>query len=108
MSGEVEDMSTDKRKEAVRAQLVRVFGDKCADIVDYVDTVWCREQFTVWPGDQVRVRRHNNNGHRVYQQPLLGGRVIVAGTETSAQSGGYMEGGVNSAHHVMTLLANKL
>ena len=55
------------------------------------------------------VRRHQNNGHQVYQTPLMqGDRLIVAGTETSPVSGGYMEGAVNSALHVINLLDKKL
>ena len=59
------------------------------------------------------LRRHENNGHSVYQQaaawPAPGAtQLILAGTETAVRSGGYMEGAVNSADTVMQLLNNIL
>ena len=59
------------------------------------------------------LRRHENNGHPVYQQaaawPAPGAaQLILAGTETAVRSGGYMEGAVNSADTVMQLLNNIL
>ena len=100
-----ESMSQEQRREAVRDQLVRVFGEAAGDILDYRDTIWAQERFTV-PEGGARLRHHQNNGHALYQKPVLGGRLIIAGTETSPVSGGYMEGAVNSANHVMTLLNN--
>ena len=59
------------------------------------------------------LRRHENNGHSVYQQAAAwpepgAAQLILAGTETAVRSGGYMEGAVNSADTVMQLLNNIL
>ena len=104
MSDDIESLSKEQRKEAVKEQLSKVFGEEAGKMLDYTDTVWAQEQWTVWGGGKVRLRRHQHNGHQVYQEPLMEGRLIVAGTETSPVSGGYMEGAVNSAQHVKTLL----
>ena len=37
-----ESMSQEQRKAAVRAQLVRVFGEAAADMTDYTDTLWAQ------------------------------------------------------------------
>jgi hypothetical protein len=39
-----------------------------------------------------QVSQYQHNGHQVYQQPLMGGALIIGGTETSNRAGGYMEG----------------
>ena len=101
-----ESMPQEQRREAVRAQLVRVFGEAAGYITDYRDTIWSQERFTTPEGGGARLRHHQNNGHALYQKPVLGVRLIIAGTETSAVSGGYMEGAVNSANHAMTLINN--
>jgi len=96
-----------QRKERIVAQLVRIFGERAAEVLDYQDTIWFQEKLTMGGphhGRAPRVGRHKNNGHRVYQQPLHEGRLIIGGTETSPQAGGYMEGAVNSAKHILNLL----
>ena len=51
-----------------------------------------------------RVSQHQNNGHQVYHQPLMGGALLIGGTETSTRAGGKMEGAVNSANKIATML----
>jgi len=97
----------EERRDSIIAQLVRVFGEQAADYLEYEDTIWFKEKLTMGGPDHgtaPKVGQHKNNGHRVYQQPLLEGRLIIGGTETSPQAGGYMEGAVNSAKHIATLL----
>jgi len=100
-----------ERRDSIIAQLVRVFGERAGDYLEYKDTIWPKETLTVGgPGNgpAPKVSRHKNNGHRVYQQPLMEGRLILGGSETSTQAGGYMEGAVNSARHVDSLLKRAL
>ena len=40
----------------------------------------------------------------LHQQPMMGGRLIIVGTETALHDGGYMEGAVNSANNPMKML----
>lgn len=100
-----------ERRDSIIAQLVRVFGERAGDYLEYKDTIWFKEKLTMGGpdnGSAPRVGRHKNNGHRVYQQPMLEGRLIIGGTETSTTAGGYMEGAVNSAKHIATLLRSPL
>ena len=92
-------MTRDQRREAVMAQLIRIFGDVAAKDAEYEDTVWGQERRTMPDGgDKVYV--HSNVGHSLYQTPLWGGRLYIGGTETSPRAGGYMEGAVTSASNI--------
>jgi len=103
LSGSIARVPFEERKKKVIAQLVRVFGDQASEYIEYRDTVWSKEQFTM-DSQAARVSQHQNNGHQAYQQPLFGGALIIGGTETSPRSGGYMEGAVNSANKITTML----
>ena len=46
MSSDVEVLSPAERLEAVKRQLVKVFGEEAAQVLDYRDTAWSQEQFT--------------------------------------------------------------
>jgi len=97
----------EQRRDRIIAQLTRVFGEQARDYLGYKDTIWFKESLTMGGpnnGPAPRVSRHKNNGHRVYQQALMEGRLIIGGSETSPQAGGYMEGAVNSAKHIDSLL----
>lgn len=100
-------LTLEERRDSIIAQLVRVFGEPAKDYLEYKDTIWFKEKFSMAGpanGRAPKVGRHKNNGHRMFQQPLMEGRLIIGGSETSPQAGGYMEGAVNSAKHVDTLL----
>jgi len=104
-------LTMEERKDDILEQLARVFGDRAMEYLEYRETVWSDERLTMGEESNKPVRRvgrHNNNGHHMYQQPMLGGRVIIGGTETAQQAGGYMEGAVNSAKHIATLLRNPI
>ena len=96
-------MPYEERKKKVTDQLVRVFGNEAREPIDYKDTYWADEEFTM-PKNAGRLSSHKNNGHQVYRTPHLGGTVYIAGTETSSQAGGYMEGAINSANYVFKQL----
>merc|ERR550519_1995332 len=80
----------EQRKDMVREQLVRMFGEKVNGLLDYKDTVWKEEKFTM-PRNKPRLSQHKNNGHKIYQKPHCDNKLFIGGTETSPQSGGYME-----------------
>lgn len=107
----VADLALEQRRDQIVAQLVRVFGDQAGEYLEYKETIWFQEKLTMGGPDNgppPRVGRHKNNGHIVYQKPLYEGRLIIGGSETSLQAGGYMEGAVNSAKHISSLLRTTL
>eukprot|EP00088_Acartia_fossae_P018019 TRINITY_DN2034_c0_g1_i3.p1 TRINITY_DN2034_c0_g1~~TRINITY_DN2034_c0_g1_i3.p1 ORF type:complete len:406 (-),score=95.22 TRINITY_DN2034_c0_g1_i3:186-1403(-) len=104
MDESIASLPYEERKKRVVNQLVRVFGDDAREPLDYKDTYWGEEEFTMPVKNPQRLSAHRNNGHTVYKQPYFGGNLYIAGTETSSQAGGYMEGAVNSANFVFKQL----
>jgi len=96
-------LSFEQRKQKVIDQLVRVFGENAKDYIEYRDTVWSREDLTSID-NPVKLPRHNNNGHKMYQAPFMDGRLFIGGSETATVGAGYMEGAVNSANTISNYL----
>jgi len=93
-----------ERAELVLAQLKRLFGPRAGEIVQYFERDWSADPNTIddewfWvEGDPV------DYGHPALARPMLGGRVVLAGSETSAVGGGHMEGAVRSGHRAAQLV----
>ena len=91
---DVRDLDVERRREAVFVQLGRLFGPEAADPVRYFERDWSNDPYTsdmtVWFDDPVAY------GHHAFAEPLFGGRLIWAGTETAGVGGGHMEGAVRS------------
>ena len=47
MSDDMESVTEEERREAVKTQVRRVFGGEADQMIDYRDTLWTREHFTV-------------------------------------------------------------
>jgi len=107
MDEDVARLPYEKRKAKVVAQLVRVFGPEAGTPLDYKDTFWGNEEFTM-PRNAGRLHRHKNNGHSVYTQAYMGGALYIGGTETSSHAGGYMEGAVTSAANIAKRIKDDL
>ena len=84
------------RKEKVMSQLTNIFGSEAASYLTYEECVWRDETHTFIPPDNF-LMPHQNNGHPFYQEAYFNNRLLIAGAETSARFGGYMEGAVLSA-----------
>ena len=106
LKAQVVQLPFKERKTKVINQLARVFGEEAREFLDYTETTWSEEEFTT-DSQAPRLSRHHNNGHEVYQKPLMDGRLIIGGSETSTLAGGYMEGAVNSANEITRLLTNR-
>ncbi|HVM39706.1 MAG TPA: flavin monoamine oxidase family protein [Acidimicrobiia bacterium] len=97
----------EERKRAVIGSLVKLFGPKAADPVDYVDLDWSAEEWT-----RGCYGAHTPPGVLTRYGPALRrpvGNVHWAGTETAEHWAGYMDGAVESgeraANEVLTALA---
>ena len=88
--------TTAVRKVKVLSQLTQVFGPEAANYQSYDECLWRNEAHTFMPPDNF-LMPHQNNGHALYQKAYLNNRLFIAGAETSARFGGYMEGAVQSA-----------
>jgi monoamine oxidase len=87
--------SPEVRKEYVLRQLQELFGSEVMSAVSYYDKVWDDEYLL--SGSQDIRRPHQHNGHPVFEQPYMDGRLFFCGTETAPVCGGYMEGAVVAA-----------
>lgn len=96
-------VSSEKRKQLVIEQLRRFYGEKVNNYQSYRELVWQKEPFSYSDYDQP-VIPHQNNGHSIYQEPLLDERLIVAGSETATEFPGYMDGAVESARRAVRQL----
>ena len=110
LSADLSSLTRAEREAEVKAQLVKMFGPEAGDNLQYWETLWEKEKFTVWceGKEEERPPSQNNHGHPLYQAPLLGGRLIVGGSETAIRGAGFMEGAVNSAATIMGLVTNLL
>lgn len=87
------------RRELVLKQLQELIGTKASNPVSYFDKVWTDEFISA--GNQIIQRPHQYNGHPLLLQSYMNGKLFFAGTETSSQYPGYMEGAVYSALKVV-------
>ena len=88
------DLHVEERREAVFAQLGRLFGAEAADPLQYYERDWSDDPYTndmvVWFGDPLAY------GNPAFAEPVYGGRLLWAGTETADVVAGHMEGAVRS------------
>ena len=85
----------EERKEFVIKQLVELLGDEVLNFISYKDKIWT-DEYTLGK-NQIIQRRHQNNGHPLLQNSYFDHKLYFAGTETSQDFSGYMEGAVLSA-----------
>jgi monoamine oxidase len=96
LNGTYFEISREERLQLILNQLQKYYGKRALDFVKYEEVVWTNETYTSAQYAQ-HVLPHQNNGHRLYQEAYLGGKLYFAGTETDAAFSGYMEGAIRSA-----------
>jgi len=93
-SHDVRDLDPEQRRDAVFAQLGRLFGPRAADPVRYYERDWSSDPYTndevVWMEDPLPY------GHPLFAEPQFDGRLVWAGTETAPAGAGHMEGAVQA------------
>jgi len=103
LNGAYRSVSCEERKNLVLNQLLKYYGDQAAAFSNYKELVWKNEEFTSVDSAE-SIFPHQYNGHAIYQQGYLEDSLFIAGTETSVVHGGYMEGAINSARKVCSIL----
>lgn len=96
-------LSKQERLEAVLKQLEKYYGNKVRDYVAYEEMIWKKEIFTSYEYNDI-ILPHQNNGNSVFQKTYLDNSLFIAGTETSSEFSGYMEGAVRSALNIFNKL----
>jgi monoamine oxidase len=98
LNGGAASYSQEVRKEFVLRQLGELLGKDALNPTSYFDKIWTDE--FILSGNQVVQRPHQNNGHPLFQQSYMNGKLLFSGTETSTAFPGYMEGAVISARRL--------
>ena len=98
--------SRQHREEKVSQQLFNFFGEDGKNYLSYEEKVWSNEALLSFQNDTF-ISPHFNNGHVIYQKEFLDGKFIVAGSETSAKYGGYMEGAIHRGNQIIEKLKNR-
>ena len=104
MSGwhEFRDLEPAARRDLVFAQLGRLFGAGAADPVRYFERDWSNDPYT---NDEVLwFEEPLHSGNPAFTEPLFGGRLVWAGTETAGAGAGHMEGAVRSGRRAASQL----
>lgn len=73
--------------------------------VDVLD--WSKERYTT-PVSPAKLSSTRYYGHPVFQEPVQGGRVMFASTETSVVNPGHLEGAIAAGKHAASTIAKRL
>ena len=84
------------REAAIVSQLVRMFGAEAEKPKAYFECDWTCESYTTVPEEGGLPPGATMYGHPLLQTPIMDGRLLWAGTETSPIHGGYLDGAVYS------------
>ncbi len=87
-----------ERKEKVIAQLIRYFGQEVENFESYNDKIW-NDKY-IQPKEDTFLPPHFNNGHSIYEDSYMNGKLLFTGTETSKTFSGYMEAAVIASNVV--------
>ena len=96
LNGSAVNYDVSQRENLVLSQIENLFGTIVKTPISYNDKIWDNE-FIATTNPKL-LYAHQNNGHPLLQKPLLGGKLFLAGTETSEKNSGYLDGAVISAN----------
>lgn len=91
--------------KACEAQLVRLFGPQAAASTQRIIEDWSEQPFTAHQLDINTPAQHPHYDERAPRH-LGSGNIILAGTETAIEHGGYLEGALESAELAIELISN--
>ena len=103
LNGSYFSMTKMERLDLIMNQLEKYYGVSVRNFITYEETVWRNEIFT-FSDYETHILPHQNNGHLIFQQSFLDGKLWIAGSETASKFSGYMDGAVRSAMFVVNQL----
>lgn len=89
----------DQREKLVIKQLIKFFGTDVNNYLSYQEKVW-RFDSLINYDDKQKVNPHENNGHFLYQKKYYNNKLFIAGSETSKEFPGYMEGAIARSYDI--------
>ncbi len=99
-------LSKTERLEMTLQQLEKYYGPIAREYLNYEEAVWRNEPETFTSYNQ-HILPHQNNGHPIFRKPYLNGHFFIAGSETSTNHPGYMNGAIHSANFILQQLINQ-
>lgn len=106
LSADAADLMKEEREALVVKQLTRLLGEDAGNHLSYTEKIWENDQYT-YANYRTPLLPHQYNGHPLYAEAFMNGRLYFAGTETSSHYGGYMEGAVQSGLTAAKNILNK-
>ena len=100
-------LQKEKRLATLLVQLKKYYGKAAENYTSYEEMIWSNEPFTHEPYNTF-LFPHQHNGHSIYRQPYLQGKLFIAGAETAANYPGYMEGAIRSAQNIYEQIENNI
>ncbi|WP_299592718.1 FAD-dependent oxidoreductase [uncultured Tateyamaria sp.] len=91
----------DQLRTHVLAQLVRLFGKEAETPRQLLIKDWAYDPLTSTAADQKPLFAHPSYRLSTAMTGLFDGRLILSGTETAAQFGGYLEGALEAAENAL-------
>ena len=98
-------LTREERLQMILNQLRKYYGPAVDDYTTYQESVWAHEPYTFTPY-QGHILPHQHNGHPIYREPCLNGKLFIAGSETADAFPGYMEGAIRSAEFIRDRLTD--
>jgi len=102
----LKNLSFENRQERVLTQLKTVFGSAVEKFTSYNECLWSNEKNTYVPTENFLLP-HQNNGHSVLTSSYFEDRLFIAGTESTSEFPGYMDGAVFSANRVVEKIVTR-
>lgn len=95
----------DALEQAARAQLMRLFGPEAATPEQLLLKDWAFDNATATPTDQAPLTAHPRYGLPAAAETLWDGALLMSGSETALDFGGYLEGALEAAQRTFATLA---
>jgi len=92
--------------DACKAQLIRLYGPRSENFKDIEITDWSTEPFTASDID-IKAVAHHPQYPATASRTLGNSNIILAGTETAIDHGGYLEGALESSELALSLLQQR-
>jgi len=96
-------LNSEQLIDACKAQLGRLFGPASLNIIDIQLMDWSTEPFTASEIDTRSVAHHPQYSATA-SRTLGDGNIVLAGTETAIDHGGYLEGALESTELALSIL----
>ena len=105
LNGSAYHYTQEERQEKVISQLKKYFGSEVEIFESYHDKIW-NDQY-IQPKEDSFLPPHYNNGHAIFKDSYMNGKLFFTGTETSSIYSGYMEGAVIASNLISQRISQK-